>query len=172
VNDLVFLGTIYRSHGLKGFFKINVHTAGIPALEKDEPVFIQLQGGPVPFFVEECSQASHDILLMKIEDVDTIEEADKLVGTEIFIESKKFDGIETDANEGLVGYAVTDHEKGVIGKVAGVMETAQHPILEVEFEEKVILIPWVKEIVKEIDDKAKTIQVETPDGLIDLYVNA
>lgn len=144
----------------------------MPALEKDEPVFIQLQGGPVPFFVEECSQASHDILLMKIEDVDTIEQADKLVGTEVFIESKKFDGIETEATEGLVGYAVTDLEKGAIGTVAGVMETAQHPIIEVEFEDKMILIPWVKEIVKEIDDKAKTILVEAPDGLIDLYVNA
>ena len=62
--------------------------------------------------------------------------------------------------------------KGAIGQVAGVMETAQHPILEVEFEDKLILIPWVKEIVKEIDDKAKTIKVESPDGLIDLYINA
>ena len=104
-------------------------------------------------------------------DIDTIEQADKLVGKELLIEASRVDGVHSEADDSLIGFTVTDHEKGAIGSVSGIMETAQHPILEVEFEGKTILIPWVKEIVKKIDVGARSIEVEAPDGLIDLYLN-
>jgi len=171
VVDLKVLGTITRSHGLKGAFKVNIHLAGIQPLEKDEPVFIQLQGGPVPFFVEECSAASHDVWTMKLEEIDSLEATDKFVGQEMLIEEVNFVGIKTEATNELVGFQVEDFEKGDIGMVSGILETAQHPVLEIDFEDKLILVPWVDAIVKEIDVDARTIKIEAPDGLIDLYVN-
>lgn len=150
---------------------MNIHSAGIMPIEKDEPVFIQLQGGLVPFFVEECSAASHDIWTMKLDEVDSVEAADKFVGKDIFIEEANFIGIKTEATDELVGFSVEDFEKGDIGVVSGILETAQHPVLEIELGDKLILMPWVDAIVKEIDADAKTIKIEAPDGLIDLYIN-
>ncbi len=170
MNNLKAVGTITRSHGLKGAFKVNIHSAGILPIEKDEPVFIQLQGGPVPFFVEECSAASHDVWLMKLEEVDSLEAADKFVEKEMLIEEANFIGIKTEATNELVGFRVEDFEKGDIGLVSGILETAQHPVLEIELGDKLILVPWVDAIVKEIDEDAKTIKIEAPDGLIDLYL--
>ena len=169
--NLKVLGTISRSHGLKGAFKVNIHSAGILPIEKEEPVFIQLQGGPVPFFVEECVAASHDVWMMKLDEIDSIEAADKFVGKELFIEESNFIGIKAEATEALVGFSVTDFEKGDIGVVSGILETAQHPVLEIELDDKLILVPWVDAIVKEIDSDTKTIKIEAPDGLIDLYIN-
>jgi 16S rRNA processing protein RimM len=171
VVDLKVLGTITRSHGLKGAFKVNLHTAGIQPIESEEPVFIQLQGGPVPFFVEECSAASHNVWTMKIEGIDSLEQAEKFIGREIFIEEQRFAGIKTDATDELVGYRVIDAEKGDIGLVSGILETAQHPVLEIDQDDKQILVPWVDAIVKDIDDEKRVIQIEAPDGLIDLYIN-
>ena len=171
MNNLIVLGTITRSHGLKGFFKLNIHSAGIPPIEKEEPVFIQLQGGPVPFFVEECSAASHDVWIMKLEEIDFLEAAEKFVGKEILIEEASFVGIKTEATNELVGFSVEDYEKGDIGLVSGILETAQHPVLEIDFDDKLILVPWVDAIVKEVDMDARTIKIDAPDGLIDLYVN-
>ena len=170
MNNLKAVGTITRSHGLKGAFKVNIHSAGILPIEKDEPVFIQLQGGPVPFFVEECSAASHDVWLMKLEEVDSLEAADKFVEKEMLIEEANFIGIKTEATNELVGFRVEDFEKGDIGLVSGILETAQHPVLEIELGDKLILVPWVDAIVKETDEDAKTIKIEAPDGLIDLYL--
>ncbi len=169
--DLKVLGTITRSHGLKGAFKVNIYAAGVQPLETEEPVFIQLQGGPVPFFVEECSAASHNIWTMKIEDVDTLEHAERFVGNDILIEEARFIGIKTDATEELIGFVVTDFEKGEIGSVVGILETAQHPVLEIEKDDKLILVPWVDAIVKNIDNEKRSIKIEAPDGLIDLYIN-
>lgn len=170
--DLKVLGTVIRSHGLKGSIKINIHTAGLLPIERDEPVFILLQGGPVPFFVEECSASSHDTWTMKIADVDTLNLAERLVGKQLFIETSKLVGVIVDEADELVGYSVTDAEKGPIGVVTGVMETAQHPILEIDNNGTQILVPWVDAIVKAIDDERRNIMIEAPDGLIDLYMNA
>ena len=171
MDNLKVLGTITRSHGLKGFFKVNIHSAGLPPIEKDEPVFIQLQGGPVPFFVEECTASSHNVWILKLEEVDSLEEAEKYIGREMFIEESRFVGIKTDATDELVGFKVEDFEKGSIGVVTGILETAQHPVIEIEKDNNLILVPWVDAIVKEIDKDSKTIKIEAPDGLIDLYVN-
>ena len=118
MDNLKVLGTITRSHGLKGFFKVNIHSAGLPPIEKDEPVFIQLQGGPVPFFVEECTASSHNVWILKLEEVDSLEEAEKYIGREMFIEESRFVGIKTDATDELVGFKVEDFEKGMIESVS------------------------------------------------------
>ncbi len=171
MNELKILGTISRSHGLKGSSKVNLHRTEIPVITKDEPVFIQLQGGPVPFFIEEFKQVSKSIVLLTVEDIDAIEKADKLVGAEVFLESEKFVDMMADADDTILNFMVIDKERGEIGSVCGIIETAQHPVLEVSFNKSIILIPWVDAIVKEIDEEAHTIKVEAPDGLIDLYLN-
>jgi 16S rRNA processing protein RimM len=171
VDDLKVLGTITRSHGLKGAFKINVYAKGVKQLQEDEPVFILLQGGPVPFFVEQCSSSDQNNLVLKVECVDSVEQADKFIGCEVLLESDQFEDSTPDTNEELIGFEVFDAVKGDIGAVAGFMDTPQHPIMEVVFNGNTILIPWVEHIVKEIDEEKKIITVEAPDGLIDLYIN-
>lgn len=171
MKDLKVLGTISRSHGLKGAFKVNVYAKGVPELEEGEPVFIRLQGGPVPFFVEECSMSSAEKMVLKVEDVNSLEAADKLAGSEILLEASRFDDSAPDTSEELLGFTVNDAEKGNIGTVSGFMDSPQHPILEVAFEDKTILIPWVEEIIKEVEVEKKVVSIEAPDGLIDLYIN-
>jgi 16S rRNA processing protein RimM len=171
VTDLKVVGTITRSHGLDGSLKVNVQITGFPALERDEPVFILLQGGPVPFFVEECNQVSSGKLVLKLEDVDSLEQAEKLVGNEVLLERAKLDAPEHDASNELIGCKVVDSKKGEIGSVSGIMDNPQHPILEIEFNGKTILVPWVEEIITAVDIGGRIISISAPDGLIDLYIN-
>ena len=171
MNDLKVLGTISRSHGLKGAFKVNTLTADIPALKKDEPVFIQLQGGPVPFFVEEFQVLSHSKAMFKLNGVDGIEKAEQLVGNEILLEKDQFQSPDEEADSELLGFEVIDEAFGSVGVMCGVMDTPQHPILEVEAGDKTALIPWVEEIVLEVDSEKRQIRIKAPEGLIDLYLN-
>lgn len=169
--SLQVLGTISRPHGLAGTLKVNIHAAGAMPLSENEPVFIQLQGGPVPFFIQECVATAHNVWHVKLDEVDTVEAANRFVAKELLVEEHLLQGAISQATDALIGFSVTDHEKGAIGVVAGILETAQHPVLEIAHNEKLILIPWVEAIVKEIDEEAQTIAVEAPDGLIDLYMN-
>jgi len=59
----------------------------------------------------------------------------------------------------------------LIGKVVDLHLTGGHDLLIVEKEdeaEKKIMIPAVKKFIKKIDQKAKIIVVELPEGLLDL----
>jgi 16S rRNA processing protein RimM len=108
---------------------------------------------------------------MKLEEIDSLEDANSHVGKEMFIEQAKFIGIKTEATAELVGFQVEDFEKGDVGVVTGILETAQHPVIEIEKDGNLILVPWVDAIVKDINLDAQRIKIEAPDGLIDLYVN-
>ncbi len=169
--NLRVLGTVSRTHGLKGAFKLNITVGGDPELEKDEPVFIRLQGGPVPFFVQEYSRSSANTVILKVDDVESIEAAGKFVGCEVSLPEERFADDTSEDPADLIGYRVTDIHQGAIGKISGIMQLPQHRVLEVEKEGKQILIPYADEVVKRIDRMEKTVTVETPEGLIALYMD-
>jgi 16S rRNA processing protein RimM len=171
VTGLKPVGTITRSHGLQGALKANIHIAGFPDLDKGEPVFILLQGGPVPFFVEEIDKQGKGQLILKLEDVNSLQQTERLIGCELLMERGKFDVPDQDASNELIGYKVVDDEKGDIGTVSGIMDNPQHPILEIELKGKTILVPWVEEIINEVDMNTRVVKISAPDGLIDLYIN-
>ncbi|MFZ4772329.1 MAG: ribosome maturation factor RimM [Ferruginibacter sp.] len=70
----------------------------------------------------------------------------------------------------IEGYAVIDSACGEIGFVRTVLEMPQQALLWIDFNGKEILIPVVDEIVKKVDRKTKTIHIEAPEGLIELYL--
>ncbi len=170
--NLRVVGTVSRSHGLKGAFKVNITVEASPQFEENEPVFIQLQGEPVPFFVEEISSASSNSIVLKVEDLDTIEATDRFIGLEILLPSGKVPRTLKDEAHSIIGVEVYDIHHGQIGKILGIMHLPKQSVQEEEKEGKQILIPFVEEVVIEIDDENQSVMVETPDGLVDLYMNA
>lgn len=168
--NLRSLGTVTRSHGLKGAFKINITVEGDPQLKENEPIFIRLQGGSVPFFVQEVFMRSANSVVVKVEDVDSIEATDRFIGKAVELPTEQFSEPEQDDPNSLIGFAVHDINHGAIGIISGVMPLPQHPVLEVEKDGKEILIPYVEDVIIEIELQKKQVNVETPDGLIDLYL--
>ncbi|MFC2176538.1 ribosome maturation factor RimM [Bacteroidota bacterium] len=170
--NLRVLGTISRSHGLNGGFKLN-HTAGVcPELEKEEPVFIHLQGGPVPFFIEEFTKSSPSNIIIKLESLNSVEQIQRFIGKELFLEADRFKSelFENDT-ESLTGFSVYDTQHGYVGDISEIMHLPQQSIMVVLNDTKEILIPLVDEIIADTDFEARKIMVDTPDGLIDLYTN-
>jgi 16S rRNA processing protein RimM len=69
----------------------------------------------------------------------------------------------------VIGYTIEDKNFGEVGKIVGVNDTTAQALFEVENNGKEILIPMNDEFIIKVDRKNKTIFVETPEGLIDLY---
>jgi 16S rRNA processing protein RimM len=169
--ELRVLGTIGRSHGLNGALKVNITADSDYLLEKGEPVFVRLQGGPVPFFIQDIQQANEHSLVMKLDDVDDITKTDRFIGAEVLLPEESFQSSDDMDAEMLIGFSVTDIHHGAIGVVSGIMQLPQQTVLELQFNGKEILVPFVDGIIRSIDSGARTVEVETPDGLIDLYLN-
>lgn len=172
LDNLAVLGYFAKPHGLKGALKVRLAQGIIPEININEPVFILLQGGPVPFFVAEKPDTDRSTIVLKLEGIDTIDAAERMVGKEALIDPKQLTQVEEEIGlNSLIGFAVTDVSLGDIGVVSGVLELQHQSVFEILFKGKEILIPAVDGIVQQIDEETKRIIVDAPAGLVDLYLN-
>jgi 16S rRNA processing protein RimM len=106
-------------------------------------------------------------LIFKFRGVDTISEAEKLIGAEVripFAERAPLDPGEYYESD-LIGCEVVERGTGEsLGRVAALQDGGGAGLLEVGN----LLIPFSKAICVEIDPAAKRITVELPEGLKDL----
>jgi 16S rRNA processing protein RimM len=141
-------------------------------LKKLESVYLKINENLVPFFIELLQPKAKGQAMVKFLDVDSTEDASLLAGCDIFIPIAllpKQNGSQLYSIE-IEGYTVIDANQGETGTVRTVLEMPQQALLAIDFNGKEILVPIVDEIVKKIDRKNKTIYIDAPEGLIELYL--
>ncbi len=65
---------------------------------------------------------------------------------------------------------VEDVNFGKVGVIKGINDTTAQALFEIDREGIEILIPMNDEFIKKVDRRKKIILVETPEGLIELYL--
>lgn len=169
-DKLISVGFTKKAHGSQGELKVSLKDEYFDDFVNADVVFMNVQGKPLPFFIENLREAG-DILL-KIEDVDTPADAKELTAKELFLREKDIQ-VQKKAGEVLtfellVGYDLHDIQLGFIGKIESV-ETLPHQHLAiVEFQGKEVLIPLHTQIVAELDENSKKIVLRLPEGLLEL----
>ncbi|WP_196891394.1 ribosome maturation factor RimM [Aureivirga marina] len=168
-----YLGIIVRKHSYKGEVVIKLDTDEPELYENMESVFVALGNNLVPFFIEKSSLHKGDQLRVKFEGVDTEADAEAIMKAELFLPLEllpELSGNKFYFHE-IIDFSVKDTRHGVLGKIKKINDNAAQEILEIETpNQKQILIPLVDDFIVEIDRENKTFVVETPDGLIDLYL--
>ena len=164
--ECFFLGYISRKHGYKGDVNIKLET---PAKHKElAHMFIELNGGLVPFFIDSFRLKKENIALVKFEDVDSEEDAQALVGKEVFLPLKLLDESQQNELAALIGFEVIDSKHGNIGKVTDILDNTAQELFQIKNEEREFLIPITEEFIQKIENN--TIYLQTPEGLIDLFL--
>jgi 16S rRNA processing protein RimM len=171
-DELFQLGKIVRTFGSKGEVVFQIDAEILSKIKKLESVFLRINENLVPFFIELLQPRAKGQALVKFLDVDSTEDASLLAGCEIYIPigllpNQK--GTQLYSIE-IEGYTVIDANRGETGTVRKVLEMPQQSLLAIDFNGKEILVPIVDEIVKKIDRKTRTIYINAPEGLIELYL--
>ncbi|MBW7870979.1 MAG: 16S rRNA processing protein RimM [Flavobacteriia bacterium] len=169
--DCYYLGKITKKHGFKGNLILHLETDEPELYQNMESVFIETNGMLVPFFFETIGPHSKNKLLVKFEDL-TPEEAEKLVNRSVWLPLDTLPELEDDAfyYHEIIGYKVIDSRKGEIGLIKNVNDSGIQALFEIDFDGKQILIPVVDDWILEVNKDEKFIRIETPDGLIELYL--
>ena len=171
-DELFQLGKIVRTFGTKGEVVFQIDAEILSRIKKLESVYLKLNENLVPFFIELIQPRPKGQAMVKFMDVDSTEDASALAGCDIFIPialMPKQKGTQLFSIE-IEGYTVIDANRGETGTVRTVLEMPQQSLLAIDFNGKEILVPIVDEIIKKIDRKTKTIHIEAPEGLIELYL--
>jgi len=177
IEECFYLGYTSKVHAKHGELIAKLDVDNPNKYNKLESVLIRLNknvNSLIPFFITSAQVLNNGTVKLKIEDVNNVEHAQTLVGKELFLpltKLPKLTGAQFYYHE-IIDFEAIDAEKGNIGKVFNVMELPQQSVLEIKHSSgKEILIPITDDVVKKVDRTAKTIEINAPEGLIDIYLD-
>ena len=167
--DTYPIGRITKAHGLKGEVVFNFEDDIFDRVEC--PYLIcEVEGILVPFFMEEYRFKTDSSALMKFEDIDSVEQAQRLLGSEVYFENKYIE--EGDADEVslnyFIGFTIKDTDGATIGTITGIDDQTENWLFHVETANADVLIPAHEDFITEINHKDKIIEMDLPEGLLDL----
>jgi 16S rRNA processing protein RimM len=170
-NTLVFIGIVIKLHGKGDEFLVSIENKNFEDFIENEPVYLEIEGKPVPFFLEDWFFKGTNSLIIKFDEKYSESITNQILKSKLFVRKSEKDETNNDDDfSQLFGYEVHDKVHGNIGVVEGVEEISYNPLLIVKNGKIEILIPINKAIIKKVNHKNKVIQIEAPEGLIELYI--
>lgn len=112
-----------------------------------------------------------NMVILKLEDVNTRNEAELLKNKEIFIDEDQLRDLPqgTYYVKDMIGMEVIDEKNERIGRLSDVILRAAQDIYEIERQDgSKALIPAVEAFVKDVDMEKRVIRVELIEGLLEL----
>ncbi len=169
-DNLIEIGKFQKTHALKG--ELNA-VLDIPEeyVEDGNPLVIETDGIPVPYYAESIRQKGATSFLIKLEGVDSVDDASELVNSPISVPKdvlREYIG-EMMFDEDLEGFNVIDGNFGEIGELEYIDSATENELMVVRTSSgDEIYIPLVEDFIVEIDDKKREIHTSLPEGLITL----
>jgi 16S rRNA processing protein RimM len=163
------IGFILKPHGLKGSVSASWDSDAPEDVDSLTSVFLEIGGDLVPYFIESLS-ATGQKAFIKFEDVDTIEDAEAISKTPIYLprqeRPKSVRGEFYD--DDVTGFLVIDENLGELGKITGVMNAGPNRLLELDHGGKELLIPVNSPFIRSLNKGKKTFTVSLPEGFLDI----
>jgi len=129
-----------------------------------------IRGNVTESFQIEFSRRQHGHLVLKFRGMDSITEVERRIGTELVISEEEL----PPAEEGLFytfhlkGCTVVTTQGESLGTVTDVLDSGGTHILKVDGKDGEILIPFAQSFLRKVDLGQRRIDVELPEGLLDL----
>lgn len=164
------IGQFAKPHGVKGEIAL-ITQYDVFDRSDDSYIVCAMDGILVPFFIESYRYKGSSTILVKLEGVDSVNDARLFNGKDVYYALDKMDkdALPDDMSwENFIGYHVTDGRYGDIGTVTGVDESTLNTLLNINHNGKDILLPAVDEFIIETDYKTRELRVNIPEGLLDL----
>ena len=171
--DCFYLGKIVKKYSFKGELLAKLDTDQPDIYENLDAIFIEMNSTLITFFIEKSQLHKSDLLRLKFEDVTNEADADALMKCDLYLpldSLPKLEGTKFYFHE-IIGYQLNDESFGPVGTVKGVNDSTAQALFEVDRDGIEILIPMNDDFIKTLNRETKTITVNTPPGLIELYLD-
>ena len=168
MQDLLEIGQIVNSYGIKGFFKVVPFTDDITRFDSLKTVYIDVKNNPEEVQIEQVKY-HNNLVLLKIKGVDDINDTIKYKNCYLKIDRKDAVKLPEDTYfiVDLLGINVYDEEKNKLGSIVDVFPTGSNDVYVVKDElGKQILLPAISSVIKNVDIKNKKMIVKLIEGLV------
>ncbi len=167
MKDVLRVGVITSTHGLKGEMKV-FPTSDDPhrydslsdVLIGDENHLIDAKVSHVRYFKQ--------MVIMTLEGVNSIEEAQKLVKQEIYVTRENAVPLGENENYAadLYGLRVIDEDGKELGELIDILETGANDVYVVDMNGRELLLPAIRQCILEVNVEEGWMRVHLMEGLL------
>lgn len=171
--DCFYLGKIVKKYSFKGEVLLKLDTDQPELYEYLDALFLDINNSLIPYFIEKSQLHKSNLLRLKFEDVSSEIDAEQLLKKEVYLPLALLPKLEgnTFYYHEIIGFHVVDENFGSVGLISGVNDSSAQVLFEIDRNGIEILIPLNDDIISSVDRTNKTVTVNTPPGLIELYLN-
>ena len=166
--DAFVAARIGRPHGLRGEVTVQVHTDDPQARFVPGAVFgtEPRERGPLTLSSVRVHQGTY---LLGFEGHGDRDAAEALRGTRLLVDDEDEPDDEAWREEDLLGFAVLLVDGTPLGTVSALHVREVQDLIEVRTTQgRTVLVPFVEELVPEVDEERGTLVVDPPPGLLEL----
>ena len=158
MKNKVYIGKIISKKGLKGELKIKIDLEDSSILKKGDIIYTENQ----KYTIQDIKFKPGDLLnlYIKFEGINNIDDANKLINSNVYLDQSKFDDTRDDE---VFIYQIIDFDvfadKNHLGKIKNIENHGSTDIFVLKSGNDTIMIPLVEDLIELIDEKNKKIHL-------------
>ena len=161
--DLQYLGEFIKLFSFKGELIFYSELKSV-FIENLDSLFVNFNESYVPFQIIKVKSHKKNNYRTQLQNVNSESEAKRLLKKDIYVERIE----NSDNSDYLVDNFKVYNDNKYIGVVISTINKTEQSIMEVKMSDKVVLIPLVDQFIVEINDEELKIDMDLPEGLLDL----
>lgn len=173
MNEYLIIGKLGGAHGVHGEIRVSPITDDVRRFRALSDCVILTSTEKLLRPVKVTGRRiTGDSVLLTLEGVSDRDEAQKLNG--FFVAVKREDAPPLEKGRyyiaDMIGCNVSDESIGVLGRISDILQTGANDVIVVKRPGKQdLLIPFLKDVVTDVDVFAQKVNVRLPDGLLEIY---
>ncbi|MDR1516563.1 MAG: ribosome maturation factor RimM [Dysgonamonadaceae bacterium] len=168
-DDVIQVGRLLKPYGIRGEITLLFDKPEYGDIDT-EYYFLEIEGIFVPFFVEEMTFSSDAAARVKFEDVGNEAQAARLSKLPAFLHREATNGVsqQTPADwDAFIGYSIVQTNGERLGTIKDVDSATINVLFVVDTDKGELLIPATEDFILAINEGAKTMQMDLPEGLVE-----
>ncbi|MEZ5104318.1 MAG: hypothetical protein R2757_07470 [Draconibacterium sp.] len=168
--DCEKIGFFKKTHGVFGDLVLEYVPEYEISIEEANRFFVELEGLLVPFFLKEegFRYKTANSAIVTFDGVESEKYAKRMVGSSVYLFHEEIIREEEEStNTQFLNYLLLDEQRGEIGRIEQMDDYSGNLVLTVNYHGQELLVPFNEDFVVKIDDTAKTLKLNIPDGLIE-----
>lgn len=168
MNDLLQVGAISSTHGIRGEVKVFPTTDDVKRFKKLKEVILDTGSGHLNLEIEGV-KFFKQFAILKFKGIDNINDIEKYKGKPLLVTREN--AVKLQKGEffiaDMIGMAVVTEDGTTFGTLDDVLQTGANDVYEINTQEHgIVLVPAIKECILNVDMKERVITIHLMDGLI------
>lgn len=169
MEDLLQVGAITQTHGLRGEVKVFPTTDDAKRFKKLKEVILDTGREKIPLEIESV-KFFKNLVILKFKGIDNINDIERYKGKALYVTRENAVKLKKDEYfiADLIGVEIYDETDTNIGVLENVITTGANDVYEIKLSDgRDLLLPAIKQCVLEVDMDKRRMKIHILEGLLD-----